>query len=339
MRFSDVVGHSDAAALLDRSIETQRLGSAYLLVGPPGIGKRRLADAFAARLLCASPVNGDSCGACAHCTRVASGVHPDVRIVEREPERRDIRIEQARELCRWLSLRPLMAARKVAVIDGAEQLNEHGQNALLKTLEEPPGASVLILTANAATLLLPTVRSRCQRIRLDPLPAAAVRDILLASGVDAADATWLVAQADGSPGRGLALADGPYAKARAALAGVLSDLRNRAAHELSAVAQEIARGPTEAGLGAALAWYRDVVGLVVDPAASPRRNPDHADAIRTVAARLTLDAALRQLRTVCATVEDIEHNANRQLALETLLLRLRAIERGDPEAESWTIRR
>jgi DNA polymerase-3 subunit delta' len=94
-----------------------------------------------------------------------------VRLVEREEERRDVRTEQAREVTRWLMLRSLMAARKIAVVDDAECLNEHGQNALLKTLEEPPGAAVLILCATDASLLLPTVRSRCQRVALERVPA------------------------------------------------------------------------------------------------------------------------------------------------------------------------
>src|SRR5205823_13403059 len=112
---------------------------------------------------CAAPVAGDACQACAHCTRVAAGTHPDLRTVERDAERRDIRIEQVRELARWLALQPLMAHRKVAIIDGAHCLSEPAQNALLKTLEEPPPSAVLLLTAAAAALLLPTVRSRCQR--------------------------------------------------------------------------------------------------------------------------------------------------------------------------------
>src|SRR4030095_11980220 len=96
----------------------------------------------------------DACGGCAQCTRVEAGTHPDVRRVAREEERRDIRTEQPGDVTRWLTLRPLMASRKVAVIDDAECLNEHGQNALLKTLEEPPGASVQLLLASQAALLL-----------------------------------------------------------------------------------------------------------------------------------------------------------------------------------------
>src|SRR5262249_49087135 len=142
---------------------------------------------------------------CAQCTRVAAGTHPDLRVVAREEERRDVRIEQVRELTRWLALQPLMAARKVGIVDDAHCLNEHGQNALLKTLEEPPGASVLVLIATSAALMLPTVRSRCQILRLEALPPDAVAGVLAARGIPAERHAALAALAEGSPGRALAL--------------------------------------------------------------------------------------------------------------------------------------
>ncbi|TMA51560.1 MAG: DNA polymerase III subunit delta', partial [Deltaproteobacteria bacterium] len=113
MRLADVVGHEGALERLQRAAAAERLASVYLLTGPPGIGKRLVADAFAACILCDAPVAGDACRVCAQCTCVAAGTHPDLRTVERDEERRDIRIEQVRELARWLALQPLMAQRKV----------------------------------------------------------------------------------------------------------------------------------------------------------------------------------------------------------------------------------
>src|SRR5262249_57750566 len=118
-------------------------------------------DAFTTELLCATPGPDGACGVCAHCVRVAAGTHPDVRVVVREEDRRDIRTEQVRDLTRWLILRPLMARRKVALVDGADALNEHGQNALLKTLEEPPGASVALLVGGRPSAPRPTALAGC----------------------------------------------------------------------------------------------------------------------------------------------------------------------------------
>jgi DNA polymerase-3 subunit delta' len=285
-----------------------------------------VAQAFAASLLCATPLDGDACGACAHCARAAAGTHPDLLLVAREPERRDIRTEQAREVGRWLALRPLVAERKIALLDDAEHLNEHGQNALLKTLEEPPGAAVLVLVAAAAALLLPTVRSRCQRLRLQPPEPQALVPLLIALGVPAERAPALAALAEGSAGRALELADEVQERARATVIAQLPRLGERSAAELSKLAQELGGGATDAALAAAVAWYRDVLGIALD-AGLRLHDPGAADALADAAATRHPSAILRQLELVCDTIVAVEQNANRQLVLETMLLDLREIER------------
>ena len=339
MRFADVVGHAAAAARLRRAAAEGRVPGAVLLLGPPGIGKRALADAFAARLLCQAPVADDACGVCPQCTRVAAGTHPDLHVITRDDERRDVRIEQVRELTRWLTLQPLMAARKVGILDEAHCLNEHGQNALLKTLEEPPGAAALVLIAPSAALLLPTVRSRCQVVRLDPLPPDAVARVLEAHGVPADRRGPLAALAEGSPGRALALDGEEQTRARERVLDALPRLRDLPAHEVSKVAQDVSRGEIDAALTAALGWYRDVLETRVVGEALPLRNPGSAAAVREAASRLSPTALLRGLEVVCDTIADLEKNANRMLSIETMLLSLREIERGPragaDETSSW----
>ncbi len=337
MRFADVIGHARALAQL-RPAAADRTPGAVLLLGPPGIGKRTLADAFTARLLCQAPAGEDACGTCAQCTRVATGNHPDVRVVAREEDRRDIRIEQARELCRWLAFRPLMAGRKVAVIDGAHELNEHGQNALLKTLEEPPGASVLLLLASASALVLPTVRSRCRLVRLDPLPLDAVTRVLEAQGLVAERARVLAPLAEGCPGRALALDGEAQMRARDLVLARLPELPMLAAGEVSQLALELSREPPDAALAAAVAWYRDVLQTALVGDAFPLRNPDAAAAVREAAARSSPTALLRQLEGVCDTIVALERNANRMLALETMLLWLRDLDRGRPAPAAASLR-
>jgi DNA polymerase III subunit delta' len=327
VKFADVVGHERAVARLQRAAAEDRLAAAILLTGPAGIGKRALADALAARIVCATPAGGDACGVCPQCTRAASGAHPDVRAVTRDADRRDLRIEQVRELTRWLALQPLMARRKVGIIDEAHCLSEPAQNALLKTLEEPPGATVLVLTASSAALVLPTVRSRCQLVRLDPLPPDAVARVLETAGVDAARARELAPLAEGSPGRALELGGAEQTEARTRMLELLPRLRDADAAKISEAAQALARGPVEGALAAALAWYRDVLETTLADDALPLRNPGAEAAVRAAAARLDAAAVLRQLEALYATIRDLEKNANRMLTIETLLLALRAIER------------
>ncbi len=336
MRFADVVGHESAIARLAQIAADERPAAAYLVTGPAGVGKRLLVDAFAARLLCTDPVDDDACGICAQCVRLTAGTHPDVRVVVRDEDRRDIRTEQARELTRWLGLRPLMAARKVAIIDGAECLNEHGQNALLKTLEEPPGAAVLLLVATRVSLLLPTVRSRCQQVRLDPLPAASLERLLAGRGVPAPQAALLAARAAGSPGRALSLVDDPDAALRSTVLERLAHLPDLSAADVSGVAQKLAKDSADTVLETVVAWYRDLLGLAAGAPTTPLRNPDAQPALDAAAARTTTSTVLRQLEVVCDTVDAIGRNANKVLALETMLLALRQLERHPVRDAAWT---
>jgi DNA polymerase III subunit delta' len=335
VRLAEVVGHGALTSRLRRAAATDRPAAAYVFAGLPGVGKRTVADAFAMELLCATPGPEGACGACAQCVRVAAGTHPDVLAVAREAERRDIRTEQVRDLTRWFALRPLMARRKVAILDDAETLNEHGQNALLKTLEEPPGAAVLLLVVSRASLLLPTVRSRCQHVRFEPLGEIDLARLLEREGVPPAQIPLLVARSGGSPGRARALRDDAHAEQRSLLLQRLGRLPELAAAEMSAMAQAMARGDVEPALEVVVSWYRDLLGLVAGGDA-PLRNPDAAEPLRVAAARGSVRGVLHQLQAVCATIEDIERNANRALALETMLLALRRIERDPERVPQWT---
>src|SRR2546428_555546 len=229
---------------------------------------------------------------------------------------------------RWPASPPVSAARKGAVLGDRRCLRGQAQNALLKTLEEPPGAAVLVLVAPSAALLLPTVRSRCQVVRLEPLPAAEVVRVLEASGVPAEQASQLAPLAEGSPGRALALAGEAEKRARALVLRDPPRLRELDADELSTTAQELARGALDAGLATALAWYRDVLETALAGDGAALRNPAAADDVRRAARRLSAAALLRQLEAVYDTIVAPQKDANRMLAVETMLLSLRAIERG-----------
>lgn len=325
MTFHEHVGHGSVIARLAAAAERGPAHS-YLLHGPEGVGKRGLADAFAARLLCERG-GADACGTCRQCTRTRGGTHPDLNLVTRDEDRRDIRIEQARALQRWLTLRPMMASRKVAIIDGAHLLNEHGQNALLKTLEEPPGASVIVLLATHPSQLLPTVRSRCQALAVGALTRTEIAGALERRGVSGAEATLLAAQAEGSLGRALTLHGEERAALRRRVLDVVIDLHSRPAHELSALAQEVGRTTPGEAVEVALAWYRDLLVCVAGAPSLAYRNPDRQEALLTAAARTTPDAVLRQLDRLCDTLAALDRNANRVLAIETLLLALRRLDR------------
>jgi DNA polymerase III subunit delta' len=220
MPWQEIEGHDAVVEQFRRALERGRMASSFLFVGPSGIGKRTFALALARTLLCQARPEAamDPCGECESCVQVAAGTHPDLLQVAKPKDKSDLpvalfigdRDHRMREgLCHDIGLKPYMGGRKVAIIDDADYMNEEGANCLLKTLEEPPPRSVLILVGTSPARQLPTIRSRCQLVRFQPLPEPIVARLLLAQGhaADAAEAARLAAHAEGSPERALELAD------------------------------------------------------------------------------------------------------------------------------------
>src|SRR5213593_3744885 len=170
MPFAQVFGHRRLVSLLSRSIENDSLPPSLLFAGPDGVGKRLTAIAVAQTLNCvergpwtAEPGSVDACGRCPVCTRIARNVHPDVLIVE-PGDSGAIKIDQVRDIVDRAAYRPFEGRRRVVIVDEADALVPAAQNALLKTLEEPPPSSTFILVTARPDMLLPTVRSRCIRL-------------------------------------------------------------------------------------------------------------------------------------------------------------------------------
>jgi DNA polymerase III subunit delta' len=183
MPFRDVIGHRRILELLARSAARDSLPPSLVFAGPEGTGKRLTATALAQTLNCLRPISStespesatesrgeqrlvtsvDACGSCAACTRIARGAHPDVLVLE-PGENGSIKIEQVREAIDSAAYRPFEGRRRVVIVDEADALIPAAQNALLKTLEEPPPSAVFILVTARPDMLLPTVRSRCIRL-------------------------------------------------------------------------------------------------------------------------------------------------------------------------------
>lgn len=314
MRFAEVEGHSRVIERLTRAVACGQLPHAYLFAGPAGIGKFAVARALATTLLCEEP-DGDACGACTGCLGAASETHPDLSITRMPEGTNEIKIDQVRDLQRRLRLRPVRARYKVAILDEAHHLNLPAQNAMLKTLEEPPGSVLLILVASNAAGLLPTVLSRCQRINFFPLSNDLV-ERLLAERCDVPpdQARDLALYGEGSVGQALLFRADLFQRARTELIPLLTDLARHPYSDLAELARDWGRLQTTdllLLLRAPLAWYRQRLIDVVETAPegpAPR-------------------AALSQLRTVYDTMERLRRHANRQLALDAMLLDLQAAAR------------
>lgn len=220
---SEVLGQKHAVEAITAALVSKHVAHAWLFQGPEGVGKELAALALAQALICrVKPYEG--CGTCSSCSRIEKRNHPDVTWLLPEDEMvqrglvarsdlghapsRDIRIEQVRKLQERLAFRPLEAKHKVALIVTAHAMNPPAQNALLKTLEEPPRDTVLVLVSAAPDKLLPTIRSRCAKAQFGPLSSELIASKLMAlkkKKLDPAQAAQVAAMAGGSLSRALKL--------------------------------------------------------------------------------------------------------------------------------------
>jgi DNA polymerase-3 subunit delta' len=176
MAFHDIIGQDKAINILVRTMQRGRIASSYLFAGEPGIGKKYTAVTLAKALNClTSP--GDACDECPSCKKIDSGIHPDFLLIS--PESGQIRVEEIRAIDEMLSLKAFEGRYKVVIVDDADTMNQYAANAFLKTLEEPPEESLIILVSSNPGRLPDTIRSRCSRINFTPLSSAACEKVIL----------------------------------------------------------------------------------------------------------------------------------------------------------------
>ncbi len=203
MRFDELLARPALISHLRETFGAGRVYHAYLFVGPEGVGKRTAAGLCSQALFCQAAPGERPCGDCPGCAQFAEG-HPDVYRLQVPDGKTQIPVDSVRDLTAALSDRPFSGGWRVVLIEEAEKMNASAQNALLKTLEEPPEGTVFLLVARALGALLPTVVSRCQVVRFSPLPEETVRQELLRRGAKEGDAKWIAQISEGSLGKALA---------------------------------------------------------------------------------------------------------------------------------------
>ena len=341
MRLGAIRGHAAVRRLLARAVARDRLPPSLVLSGPDGVGKRQVAVGLAELLNCeavrdAGAAGGpESCGECPPCRRIARGVHADV--IEVAPgDTGTIKVDAVRGVVEQAAYRPFEGRRRVVIVDDADRLVAEAQNALLKTLEEPPPASVFLLVTHRPHLLLPTVRSRCPELRFGGLATDEVADVLVGEcGVAPAAAPAAAAAADGSVSRALEAGSDEYLQARESAAAALRTLaagppakrRLEAGKDLVGARRAKSSAATEREaltrrLRALGTLLRD---LQVVSAAGDRAwlaNGDLVDQLEALSRSYGAERAERGFETVDRAVAALARNASPRIVVDWLTLRI-----------------
>jgi DNA polymerase-3 subunit delta' len=309
--------------MLQQHVAHQTLRHAYLLTGPSGVGRRTLSIRLAQALNCqAPPAPGVPCRTCRVCRQFETGQNIDLMIVQAENEGGTLKVEQIREVSKFLSLKPYLSQYKIVIFLRFQEANANAQNALLKTLEEAPSYAVLLLTADNAEQLLPTIVSRCEILRLRPLQVAAVTEFLAARGLEGEKARLLAHLSGGRPGYALRLSADE--KALTFRTEKLDDLRKllkakrrdrfHYAEKLSKE-KEIFRQT----LFIWLSYWRDVL-LKTSGAGAALANLDRAEEIEDLTYQVDLPLARAVTVGLEKALDRLDRNVNARLLAEVLLM-------------------
>lgn len=322
----NIVGHAHAIDVLRRVLLAQQVRHAYLFVGPQRIGKSLLAHRFAQTLLCTGGPDPyvaptEPCNNCLSCRKVQHGNHPDVRIIERAPDKQFILIEQIRALQDNSSRRTLEGRRNVFIIPNAHEMNPQAANCLLKTLEEPEPDVVLLLTVPDAGLLLPTILSRVQQVATQLLTSEQIRTALEANWqVEGEDAVTIAALAAGRMGWAVQAAeDDDLLSERSSQLETLTSVPALNTVQRFDLAQKLGSSKVDELLELWLLWWRDVL-LAASDCLDLTVNVDMRDLLKKHAARFGARRATEMVRAILRTREAIEQNVNARVALEVLML-------------------
>lgn len=325
-----MIGNTWAPNLLGHHIAEGQVRHAYLITGSDGIGKRTLALDFSRALLCSQPPSeGEFCKTCRQCILVEGMVHPDLHVVVPEAEKVGLLVDDVRNLQHKIALTPIEGDRRIAFLPDFDRATDNAANALLKTLEEPPGKVVFLLTARDQEGLLPTIVSRCEVIRLRSVNKETLKDALIKQGYSSDEAVLLTGVSAGLPGRALALGENKAALEERderldELMGLLStDIAGRLAYVepfLRTGNLQTKRDQMLHLLETWLSFWRDLL-IASSGAEATRGNPDRLDDVERIADRLSLQQVSSVIQLIQDTMGSLEMNANIRLAMENLLLK------------------
>ncbi len=324
MSFRDVLGHEKQIEIFQKTLFQKRIGHAYLFSGIPAVGKKTLARELAKAFNCQETnALGDSCGKCLSCRKIERGSHPDFFCIEAEGQ--FIRINAVRQIQEQMKFKPLEAKYRVFIIDNADKMNDQAANALLKTLEEPSPVNVLILITSRPYSMPATIISRCRHIRFNPLSTNVIAQFLMDRiGMEGQKALLLAGLSGGSIGRALELNSEDVIAYRAGTFELLARTQNSEPFSLITFASFLAQDKKgiKMGLDILSSCFRDALVFKETRKAQILINQDKSPFIAAMAARLSSEQILQNIKLIEEAGGTIEHNGNKSLTLETMAFKL-----------------
>ena len=314
MSFKDIKGQDSAIRFLKNALKDKKTAHAYIFVGPSGIGKRIAALNFAKALNCGMPVQDEPCDRCASCKKIDTLNHPDIFIV-RPKDDEAIKIERIRELTRHIGLKPYEGRSKICIIDDAHLMTQDASNALLKTLEEPPSDSILILLTNNMGGLLPTIISRAQAVRFFSLAPDIVKDILMKSyNVEEKRASVLSRLSGGRCDEALRYKNEDFFERRSQIIEAITDETY-----FESDFDGLSRRALKLNLDIMLMWYRDILITKLN-AFEPAGlfNIDKIDRVSKEAKRFEVEQLHDIIKEIISTGHLLDRKANPKLAMSVL---------------------
>ncbi len=270
------------------------------------------------------PIITEPCGSCKSCRKIAADNHPDV--IRLKPSGPTLKIDQIRSTCQTLAMKPYEALWRLVIISDAQTMNPAASNALLKVLEEPPGRTILILIAGHAADLLPTIVSRCQHIRFNPISKIHLETALIdEQGIEPGDATIIAAMAGGSLSRALRLYQANWIERRNWLIKELDSLSTGSVNRLLAFGDQLAKNKDDLpdALEVLKAWLRD--SIVAKKYPGKMRDQELDSYRQEISQDMTLDSLLSKFETIQSTQNAIQTGTNLRLAMESMVLKLSQI--------------
>lgn len=311
-----IIGHHNIIAQLQNAVTSERVAGAYLFSGEQGIGKETVAFYFANLILCENSTDVTPCGECRACRKIKNGNHPDLRIVR--PDGAQIKIDQMRNIQQQIVYQPLEGPRKIYIIANAEKMNDSAANSLLKTLEEPPAASTIILLTENLKTILPTIRSRCQILPFHPMPTDELTKALLDNfSIDTDEASAAAILSQGVVGKAITLIEKGITES-GTVPNIMMETDLLAAFRLAEEFQN-----EWENLDELITWYRDLMLLQQD---APKEYITHTDAIehlQILVPHYSINRLQRAIKTIFQTKMLLQKtNVSKIFALEVMCLKL-----------------